>query len=382
MARAEWLVVLILAGILGNPSGPLALANWPDLAPAGALDRAAIRRGDAHLDDRAFREKLKAALESPLLFLRSFNQAFYADLASGPTPGPVGFCVGDAHPENFGFYLTRSGTHFDFNDLDDSGPCPVLLDALRYFVALKLSGEDSGVIRELIESYSKQVGGSPALVELPRRLVPDLEKKQAKNLKKYVDGHHFVLSDELSDPGDSVRSAIQDRILEFLRREGRPTAEVRDVARLARAEGGSGGLRRYWVLASDQDAGWKDILEVKEEITPAVAQGHWGAVPRERVLSMAAALWGKNVPRDFGSVFLDDREFLVRSRAKSGISAEDLKGSDGLAILRTETSLLAMLHARTWSGRPEPEAKIRVWLEANWPRIAERWDRAYHENSR
>src|SRR4051812_25509910 len=44
-----------------------------------------------------------------------------------------GWCVGDAHPENFGALILKNGhSIFTINDMDDAGPCPLVMDLLRF----------------------------------------------------------------------------------------------------------------------------------------------------------------------------------------------------------------------------------------------------------
>ena len=88
-------------------------------------------------------------------FLRSFVDYFYLTIAqNNKTLGVTkhfsqysGKCVGDAHPENFGFLFQNDGNPlFTMNDIDDFGPCPMAYDIFRlltasYLVDSKLSAE-------------------------------------------------------------------------------------------------------------------------------------------------------------------------------------------------------------------------------------------------
>ena len=74
-----------------------ALAN----AAAPGLTRSALRATNPALDDPAFNLKWKAALASPLLFIRSFPAGYHSSLKGAPPPpGAEALCVGDAHPAN------------------------------------------------------------------------------------------------------------------------------------------------------------------------------------------------------------------------------------------------------------------------------------------
>src|SRR5262249_59112239 len=80
-----------------------------------------------------------------MIVFRVYHAAYHKDFAvnlrteaRAKIPAARGLCVGDAHPDNFGFLKFDTTMLYAFNDLDDSGHCPVALDALRYITAVRL----------------------------------------------------------------------------------------------------------------------------------------------------------------------------------------------------------------------------------------------------
>ena len=80
-------------------------------------------------------------------FTRSFVDYYYAIIAKNTAQLNIakaassftGWCVGDAHPENFGILLqNNSKSLFSMNDMDDFGPCPLAYDFLRLLVSSRL----------------------------------------------------------------------------------------------------------------------------------------------------------------------------------------------------------------------------------------------------
>jgi len=93
-------------------------------------------------------------------FFRSFVGCYYEDLgyAKNQYVGLVSPAFGDAHLENFGYNVFADRkVMFVYNDFDDSGYCPVGLDAVRYFTVLRLLNVDDKKIKQLIKHYAKLV---------------------------------------------------------------------------------------------------------------------------------------------------------------------------------------------------------------------------------
>lgn len=339
-----------------------------------AIDRAFLRATDANLSDDEFARKWAGSLASPLLFLRSYPGAFHRDLArvaADRFPGPQGLCFGDPHPDNFGYLRPADKTRYAFNDLDDSGPCPLAADAARYFTALRLAVEDRALIAAALEQYVDVVKDPGRAVDVPGSLAPDWDEVRSKGLDESVTGDRFdrAKNPALSAPTASERAAVlatsqSDPILSRF--------SVYDVAVLDRTVGGSGGLHRYWLLA--QTRGVRTILELKQAATPGVEWGrHTETLPPDRRLAvLTAAFWGTTPAADNFYVRLGGARYLCRDRLlRKSLSPLDLGSKDQRRVLLAQASHMALLHGDAWKGTKKDD--LRVWLSGTSQTLADRW---------
>src|SRR6266446_691873 len=162
-----------------------------------------------------------AAAEDSFHFLRSFVDYFYllvkANMATftivPSTASMSGWCVGDAHPENFGVVLLQDGQPlFTMNDMDDAGPCPVVLDLLRLMVSSRLYDPDTKV-DHMREAYTQGLRHMPYVVP---SAVYDLLKKATKEglapETKKIKGHQLVRDQQASDVSPPVRAQIANAV--------------------------------------------------------------------------------------------------------------------------------------------------------------------------
>ena len=339
------------------------------------LDRAFIRSTQPSLSTQAFALKWDASRESGVLFMRSYPAAYHADLLQvAPTKiiGQEGLCFGDAHPDNFGFIHIGGRTKFVFNDLDDSGYCPVALDAARYFAILRLYFDDSGLTKDVLEQYVDTVKDLSRAKDIDAALLPDWNQVALDELAQSVANGKLVFGGEVSAPSPSERAAV----VTLVQGDARLAAStVLDVAKVTRTSGGSGGLRRFWALVSR--SGRETILELKEAASPGVDFGRQTKTlgMDQRLALLKGALWSTTVQDDYFYVQLLGARFLVRNRlAKKSIDLGALSSKDREDVLRAQASVMARLHASRWTGVEKDE--IRSWLYDSSKVIADRWDRA------
>lgn len=350
----------------------------PALAPLDASELTAPLskwgvRSTHQLASDVFETKWKTSLsDTPLMFLRAYPGAFHADLkqlARTRYPGADGLCVGDAHPDNFG-YLTSDGvtTIYAFNDLDDSGNCVASIDALRYFAAFRLYFDDSGKLDKSLDAYLDEALGagsrSPtaaAVDVLEGKGEPLWSEVASDALTKYTLGDAFraLPPDELLALDAATKSAVT------LALASRPSTLVLDVAQRPRDGGGSGGLTRYWALA--EIGGRRTILELKETATPGVDFGHAGvpASGPERLVGLKAALWDVTDASDYVYVSLGGTTFLVRDRTRK--ASADPKSEHREA----QATYLGALHRGKWKSAKR--SHVRAWLHDSSKVIAKRW---------
>jgi uncharacterized protein (DUF2252 family) len=377
-------VALCAAGCSGVPSPPLGEEEAAVVATAKPIahddfarpvDRAAIRATQRHLDDAAFVAKWDASRESAVLFMRSYPAAYHADLAQVSAKkllGEEGLCFGDAHPDNFGFVRIGGRTQFVFNDLDDAGYCPIALDAARYFAVLRLYFDDGGLTKRVLGQYADTVEDAGRARAIDDDRLPDWSKVATKELAEHVRSGKLVLAGEVSAATTAERSAIEATV----RGDARlGVARVLDVAAVARTAGGSGGLRRYWVLA--ERGGAETILELKEAAAPGVEAGRHAKTlgMDERLATLKDALWSTSAADDYVYAQVLGARFLVRDRlAKKSVKLDELGHDAREDVLRAQASVMARLHAPRWKGVDKDE--LRRWLDDSSKVLAERWARA------
>lgn len=366
MRRILLLGSLALAACAGAERAP----GYPELDGLPAtISNESFRRAYSHLDDATFREKWSAARKSPLLFFRSFVNTYYADLRQLDYAGPEGFCLGDPHPENFGFLLFSDGSRYVFDDLDDSGECPLLFDALRYFTAVHVMGAGEALLGDLVDEYVGVLRGSAAPRSLPAHLRADLGQKRRKNLKKYVKNGKLAEFPELRVPSPKWQSAV----VRALRDSGK--GELLDLRAVERKGGGSGGLLRFSLLVRDKSSGRRELLELKElskagATFSGVSRPEWGEA--ERVKTAGERIW-RALPLHFSTLKAGGKEFLLRSRTADSIELGDLSERELAEVLRVQAGFVAAYHRGQGLA---PREGLKRWILDGAALLSERYRRA------
>jgi len=338
-----------------------------------------IRKTSFDIPTEAWQTKWKKLMDpqkgdkGAMSFFRSFVRCYYVDLgyAEGAYMGLVSPAFGDAHLENFGFNVfADNSVRFVYNDFDDSGYCPVGLDAVRYFTVLRLLKVHDKKIKQLIKYYSKLVTAQNA---------PDF-KELSSNWK--INNKSIY---DLWDPEKRLKKAIKefkkcpqtdgqwvDDIKEsFKRKKKLRNYKVHDVRDYDEHEtGGSGGLLRFWVHVKDNQDN-EDILEFKQlTINPGV--GHqWNVDPHfdKRIKWCATHLWPSIKRKLDLQVALRGYNFQVRSRVKKTLKPKS--DDEKTDLWKIQLDIMAAHHYSGWSGHTEDE--VKTWLKTNSEYIARRY---------
>lgn len=358
--------------------GPSLAAQALAKSAAPLLTKSALHTTNPAISDAAFALKWKAALESPLLFIRSFPAGYHNSLKRGPPPpGEEALCVGDAHPANFGFLHLGGKTFYGYNDLDDSGYCPVAYDALRYFIALDLLTGDQGLVKDIVERYVDAVKDPSRGSGVPKSTEPDWGKVAKKGLGEATKGDKIVGAD-VGAPQAADKAAVLAALAGDARTKGH---KVLDVAEIARDSGGSGGLSRFWVLAQKDSA--RVLLELKESTKPGVEWGRHSHTlpPASRLGALKFAFWGGPNSIDSYDLQAGKKTFLVRDRlGKKSLDVASLGGQDKKAVLQAQASELARIHRAAWSAVKKDD--LRAWLLDNAGALGKVWKEAYAAGKR
>ncbi len=379
-----FLFLLLIACRTSLPSDALSqknsAANLPEGIPNSSLakpeqmDRNYFRMSYSHLSEEEFEAKWQASLASPLLFFRSYVNTWYVEVNNIPDPGKVGPCFGDAHPENFGFiWYGSEDFRYLYNDLDDSGACPVAFDALRYFTALKLFWGKDDLEKKVREDYVKALSQDEKLdSDSIKEYRPKLNKLLEKIAEKNLDGRKIKRSETVIDLSETKSSTLIQGVSSYLKLEPKFKDSVLDLAEVIVKSGGSGGLHRYYLLFENVDKELQ-LLEIKELTKPATGLGDWADehfLPRNILLYLA---WEEEAPKYFALARMEGSDYIIRSRVKSSVDLIDLSDEEKLKLFKYQARLLAKLHKLSLN-------KIKgfeVWLDKESEFMASRYKAAY-----
>jgi hypothetical protein len=321
------------------------------LAPGVSLTADYFRQSYPHFSTEQFQQKWKNAQKSGLLFMRSFVNTWYDEVGRLSSTGPIGPCFGDPHPENFGFLVFDEKLEYTYNDVDDSGACPVAFDALRYFTTLKIMTKDSDLDADLRRAYVRFLNGE----ELPNKpsasLVPELSTAVSKMLSK-TKKNKIRIEGPLKPLAPSKAQAL------FALIQPQCTGcKYLDAAEYQVSSGGSAGRERYWILV--ETAPQKQlIIEFKELTEPASQRGKWAQKQKLSRDAILKDLWGSQWPAYFAFATFEAQPFLMRSRLSVDLSLDTLNPEQKKAVLTEQVYQLAQLHKKTLTGN----TLLEEWL--------------------
>lgn len=335
--------------------------NLPELAqepipPAVALTEDYFQQSYAHLNAEQWQLKWRLSQKSNLLFIRSYVNVWFDELARLSSVGPLGPCFGDPHPENFGYLAFERETFvYTYNDVDDSGACPVAFDALRYFTTLKLYLHDSGLEAELRRAYVHFLDGEILQDRASRVVLPDPAMALATLLKKSTKKNRIKLDDTTlalsRDRAKALLSALQAAEPDCA------SCELLDAVSVKVSSGGSAGMDRYWLLVQTAK-GAQQLLEFKELTNPGSQRGKWSQSLRFERAAIMKELWADQWPEFYAFASFEGKNFLIRSRLKADLELDELGPDQKKAVLMEQVYIMAQLHKKTLPG----SGLLEEWL--------------------
>lgn len=299
--------------------------------------------------------KVKASTNT-FQFIRAFVGYYYSLIAQNSNSLNLankaglydGWCVGDAHAENFGILLQDNGsTVFTMNDMDDSGPCPVVLDLYRLMVTSRLYRSDIDV-QEILKAYKDGLKGiTPSFPSAIRSLSKDAQKAGFQISAKDLDKNIFKRKKAMNE----VDSATKEQITNLLQAEFRvENLRVQDIVATTKVGGGSGGLQRYEVLITNSN---KELihLELKELLPPSIGPVARSPIPDQssRLKKSLELTQGQAFSHYYNVVNLQGKIMLLRPKfgGNKGISLDDSSQKDNKEIINFEAYILGRIHAST-----------------------------------
>jgi hypothetical protein len=327
-----------------------------------------------------------ASADDAFHFLRSFVDFFYLTFNANRSSLPAltelssvaGWCVGDAHPENFGILLQENGqAPFTMNDFDDSGPCPIALDLYRLMVSSKLYDVTID-LSKLVSAYQLGITGNSYK---PPTAVKDLVDKALDRgttpSDKKVKNGRLVRTGEMTEVSAPEKMLITQTLNSvYIGMFGQQNIGklILDLVATRKAGGGSGGLLRYEVLIDNGDTPLH--LEFKELVLPAVYPvAPFMPKTSERIANTIALLQGSNSSRYYRVVTLNGKEMLIRPRfaGNQGVNLDKQSAGDNRELIQYEAYVLGVIHSRSLDS--DKKISLATWSKMIDTVTAQDWDR-------
>ena len=298
---------------------------------------------------------------SPFYFLRSFVDYFYLLVASNEMNLPsylsnkngVSWCVGDAHPENFGTYILENNqSTYTMNDIDDSGPCPLVLDILRLMVSSRLYNP-SVQLSPMIQSYLRGLRFEtiPAPGFIQKMLGESLSKGKSAR-KKNIEGRRLVRQGDFFELNAEQTQAVV-QILMDPKFPFQPGAKITDVYGTRKQSGGSADLTRFEVLIENGNDFIQ--LEFKQQTAPAVAALNLFEIPQQQDRIFKSLTYTQNNPSSFFQfATVLGMPMLIRPIFSGNIGTDlaDIKMEELQSVLNYQALTLGRIHASSSSNLP------------------------------
>ncbi|MBC7419817.1 MAG: DUF2252 family protein [Bdellovibrio sp.] len=273
----------------------------------------------------------------------------------------TGWCVGDAHPENFGFLIQKDNSAiFTINDMDDFGPCPVIYDLYRLMVSSRLYDEKIK-LDQILKSYLSGLNSEQE--SMPSELFKLLNKSQKNGTQfdsKKIDSgkiiRNFGMTEVNSNTKNEISTALKNAQLGFSK-----NFSLVDLVQTRKAGGGSSGLLRYEILIDDDNQ--FTHLELKEQVKPAIYPVATDPIPDTEFRIQKAIQFeqGPMALPIYGSVKINSLGMLVRPHYTGNIrfNLSDNSVAINEKIISYEAYTLGQIHSRSVKQNDEYQKTIK-----------------------
>ena len=300
--------------------------------------------------------KIKASQDA-FHFLRSFVDYFYLvaknNQNSLTTINPLtdisGWCVGDAHAENFGVLVLENNNYiFTDNDMDDSGPAPVIYDIYRLMVSSSLYDTNIS-ISKMKEAYLEGLKNNNFPIPSPvQDMLGKAEKGGTAPSTSKVANNKIIRVPQMVELKSADLNLMKD-IVSNLKNDLASDASLIDAVQSSKVGGGSGGLLRYELLINN--GGNLLHLELKTEVTPSVYPVATTAIPdtNTRIENTIDYDQGQDAVPFYKVFNIKGQNMLLRPRFAGdvGVSLDKNSLSDNEEIIYYEAYTLGKIHSKS-----------------------------------
>jgi uncharacterized protein (DUF2252 family) len=330
-----------------------------------------------HLEEIQLENSLNLT-ENSFGFLRSFVPYFYEEAKTysltqktlSPMKTESGWCVGDAHLENFGALLDDQGhSQFSMNDLDDCGPCPLLLDTLRFLTGVRLHDE-SFDLNPLLDAYRMGLRGQERSLSAEAEALLSLSQSAGRSLSKKSQQDSFKSNRNIESQNLSAQEskAVEKAVGEALG----PAFKILDIYKTRKAGGGSHGILRYKILVQNNSADQQ--MELKELVAPGVFPVATTLIgsQKERIQTCLNVVLGENqYSHLYQAVQIGKTSYLLRPKWKGNMSIDlsDYTSPQVKKIAEDEIWTLGKIHRKT--ARPSFVQGVQKSVNGDWIKATE-----------
>jgi uncharacterized protein (DUF2252 family) len=340
--------------------------------------------------------KYKLMASNEFAFYRATCHLFYEDLSVSyvSLDGPLVWCCGDLHLENFGSYRANNGlVYFDINDFDEGMLAPATWDLVRFLTSIGMAAglwrystkEAENLMLVVLKAYSQQlVQGKAYAIE--RETSPQLiqeffrmaEKQREKELiKARVDRKKeklkIIKNKTLPLDGETYKFLKQE-VSNFLK-EQYGFFKIKDIAfRIAGT--GSLGVKRYVILVEDKRQNKLRLLDMKQALPSSLApfvkspQPHWSS-EAERIISIQSMMQYA-LPRFMKSLSVGEEKFVLKQMQPSAqkidhsLCHRKLENTETIMTTMAQALASAQIRSASRKGSVDVETLIDFSTHPLW----------------
>ncbi len=340
--------------------------------------------------------KYKLMADNEFTFYRATCHLFYEDLHANPSlnSGPVVWCCGDLHLENFGSYRAFNGmTYFDINDFDEAMLAPIGWELARFLCSIGMASglwkyslkEAEELMLVVLKAYTRQLASgkayaieketSPALIqkffEMAERnkekemIKSRIDKKKEKI--KIIKHKTYLLEKELCREIKLIVNVFLKENYDFLK--------VKDVVfRIAGT--GSLGVKRYAVLVKDlREEKWR-LLDLKQSLSSSLSpylkspQPAWNS-EAERITTIQGMMQYAP-PRFMNTLSINDEEFVLKQLQPSAqkidyaLCQKKMRNVETVMTTMAQAIASAQLRSASRKGSASIDDLVKFSLQSFW----------------
>jgi hypothetical protein len=268
-----------------------------------------------------------------------------------------GWVLGDAHLFNFAEVRQKDGSlKWSFNDLDDSGIGPFILDLVRYASTVKTSGYQKAEFVELYEAYVDAIRGEkypkPKIVQSLRE-VTDTEMQT--HLTDFVDKlinaetakiNYGIKCIVCFNDGPLPMQNFVNEHIHYFEAFLPQFAEITDVAFRTKETGGSQGQVRVFISAKVNNE--FIVYEFKPLVRSGLDYYQEQVDQKKRINGIMKQLWKDSEATDYRYIQIGDREFFMRVRLPKVFEFHD---PDEFLAMSKKDQKEYLLYIANWMGK-------------------------------